>query len=176
MPGHAWRTSQQHCSHDPTLSPISIPTHDPKVFYNDAHHPGGLTGARAMGDMASALILNAAIGLVEEPYGAADTSGLEVGSEGRLWPSYMGPCGLGLCDQLIVLNCPPPICPHTIHPCHPTFLWMTMPLPNQGNMSTHQTLNRSAGFVIPMCRRTSRARSTLAIGSTPAMCASCGRS
>ena len=86
--GHAWRRSQHNCSHDPTLSPTSIPTRDPKVFYNDAHHPGGLTGARAMGDMAAALILNAAIGLVEEPFSAADASGLEVGSTRQSRPTY----------------------------------------------------------------------------------------
>ena len=58
------------------------------MFYNDAHHPGGLTGARAMGDMAAALILNAAIGLVEEPFSAADASGLEVGSTRQSRPTY----------------------------------------------------------------------------------------
>ena len=78
----------QRCSSPRRAHHISIPTRDPKVFYNDVHHPGGLTGARAMGDMASALILNAAISLVEEPFSAADASGLEVGSTCQSRPTY----------------------------------------------------------------------------------------
>lgn len=33
------------------------------LFYDDEAHPGGQTGARAMGEMAAALLLNAAVGL-----------------------------------------------------------------------------------------------------------------